>query len=131
MKKMSTSAEAYGTLYAVSTNAKMDSEDCVAITPCGGLIMSLHRETAEKLQGNFNINVWSQNREKCVHQFQFHTNLRVLESILFLRLCFRNLLVCCNCFFDAVLCMSVFYNFAAKPVSENNWVTYFFILYYL
>ncbi|XP_052900834.1 ribonuclease P protein subunit p40-like [Anopheles moucheti] len=55
-----------GTLYAVSTNAKMDSEDCVAITPCGALIMSLHRETAEKLQGNFNINVWSQNREKCV-----------------------------------------------------------------
>ncbi|XP_053661841.1 ribonuclease P protein subunit p40-like [Anopheles marshallii] len=55
-----------GTLYAVSTYAKMESEDCLAIMPCGALIISLHRETAEKLQGNFNINVWSQNRDKCV-----------------------------------------------------------------
>ncbi|XP_049296832.1 ribonuclease P protein subunit p40-like [Anopheles funestus] len=55
-----------GTLYAVSTNAKIECEDCAAITPSGELIMSLHRETKQKLQGSFHTNVQSRNGEKCV-----------------------------------------------------------------
>uniref|UniRef100_A0A182MVH4 Uncharacterized protein n=1 Tax=Anopheles culicifacies TaxID=139723 RepID=A0A182MVH4_9DIPT len=62
-------AEAFikrGTLYAVSSNASIQSEDCATITPAGELIMSLHYQAVQKLQGNFNISVRSRNGLKSV-----------------------------------------------------------------
>uniref|UniRef100_A0A182W5W7 Uncharacterized protein n=1 Tax=Anopheles minimus TaxID=112268 RepID=A0A182W5W7_9DIPT len=55
-----------GTLYAVSSDANIESEDCAAITPSGELIMSLHDQTIERLQGNFNICKVSHNGLKSV-----------------------------------------------------------------
>ncbi|XP_035901056.1 ribonuclease P protein subunit p40-like [Anopheles stephensi] len=50
----------------ISTTANMETEDCVAITPSGELIMSLQRETLERLEGNFSISVRSPKGDKSV-----------------------------------------------------------------
>uniref|UniRef100_A0A182T4W0 Uncharacterized protein n=1 Tax=Anopheles maculatus TaxID=74869 RepID=A0A182T4W0_9DIPT len=55
-----------GTLYAISSSGNMETADCAAITPSGELIMSVHRETLEKLEGNFSTSVRSPNGDKCV-----------------------------------------------------------------
>ncbi|XP_050070427.1 ribonuclease P protein subunit p40-like [Anopheles maculipalpis] len=55
-----------GTMYAISTNTNLETKNCAAITPSGELIMSIHRETLEKLEGNFTTSARSPNGNKCV-----------------------------------------------------------------
>lgn len=60
-----------GELYALSLDTRIDSDDCVAITPCGKLHLSLNKETYQCLGLDGKLSYFSRKHQDRYGKF-FH-----------------------------------------------------------
>lgn len=52
-----------GSLYGITVNARIDVDDCVAVTPCGHLYLSLNKEIFQSLGLDGNVSFHSRKNQ--------------------------------------------------------------------